>query len=470
MLYYAIVDLAANGGLGEVVQRAAPVLSQPVNDNRLVAIRHQNQRDYWLVVRTRETRTFLAFPITSTGIGAAVPSLAGQGPYTYLGSGFASPDGRRLAWGGTELLSTNANGQNGTTQDCLTLYDFNPATGSVSRPVCIHRFPPRGTPVESGLPFSYDGNYIGRGAQLCFSPNSKVLYSAEDYLDAPAQRYRSHLYQYDLSQPTPEQVSSSRRLLTSLGSPTETPDSVRIFTFPQLAPDSTIWVSDGQKWGNGYVNNGGFKMTAAAVLRPDVVGPGCQFRRRVHWYARGVDSYGFPSIIANTLFAAPTLNYDAGCPGDSVRFWAGSPGGTAPRWDFGDATAGAANTAVGPFAAHFYARPGTYTVRLALPTGAVLTQPVTVAAGGGAEQTRVNIFTPNGDGLNEEFQPLRGAALADAHLRVFSRWGQLVYQTRDPAARWAGSGAAEGVYFYQLDYQDCRGQTRTIKGPVTLSR
>ena len=152
-----------------------------------------------------------------------------------------------------------------------------------------------------------------------------------------------------------------------------------------------------------------------------------------------------------------------------MQFWAGSAGDPAGlRWDFGEPGSGAANAGHGQYVAHRYARGGTYPVRLTLADGRVLTETVTVAPLPG-DFTHENIFTPNGDGLNDVFIPVR-EALPGGRLRVFGRWGQAVFSTTDPALRWDGAGAASGDYFYLLEYPDCRGQMQRRKGNVTLSK
>lgn len=83
--------------------------------------------------------------------------------------------------------------------------------------------------------------------------------------------------------------------------------------------------------------------------------------------------------------------------------------------------------------------------------------------------TRQNVFTPNADGLIDEFRPVR-QALPDGRLRVCSLRGTLVYQTAAPAAlRWDGTGAAGGEYGHPLDCPDCRGTLRQQRGSLTLA-
>ena len=62
-----------------------------------------------------------------------------------------------------------------------------------------------------------------------------------------------------------------------------------------------------------------------------------------------------------------------------------------------------------------------------------------------------NVFTPNGDGTNDEFRVMY-RSLAEFHCWVYDRWGKLVYEWDDPAKGWDGTingrPAAEGAYFY----------------------
>lgn len=49
-------------------------------------------------------------------------------------------------------------------------------------------------------------------------------------------------------------------------------------------------------------------------------------------------------------------------------------------------------------------------------------------------------FTPNNDGLNDGFGVLGGiGAITKYKLSVYNRWGQLVFQTTDPATKWFGT-------------------------------
>jgi gliding motility-associated-like protein len=51
-----------------------------------------------------------------------------------------------------------------------------------------------------------------------------------------------------------------------------------------------------------------------------------------------------------------------------------------------------------------------------------------------------NAFTPNGDGLNDVFKPIfRGFEPSLYHMQVYSKWGQLVFETNDMEKGWDGT-------------------------------
>ena len=66
-----------------------------------------------------------------------------------------------------------------------------------------------------------------------------------------------------------------------------------------------------------------------------------------------------------------------------------------------------------------------------------------------------NVFSPNGDGINDYFTPINMRAVRLESFTVYDRWGNLLFtQDQDPVRLWDGSTrngpAAEGVYFYVL--------------------
>ena len=76
-----------------------------------------------------------------------------------------------------------------------------------------------------------------------------------------------------------------------------------------------------------------------------------------------------------------------------------------------------------------------------------------------------NTFTPNNDGSNDLFTPYRSCFIAQIDFKVFNRWGQLVFQTQDPAINWDGKNLSgqllpDGAYYYV-----CRIFEQRLDGP-----
>ena len=90
-----------------------------------------------------------------------------------------------------------------------------------------------------------------------------------------------------------------------------------------------------------------------------------------------------------------------------------------------------------------------------------------------------NTFSPNGDGVNDVFL-VRGKGVYNVHsLRIFNRWGQLVFEKRnfmanDPAAGWDGKingkVADMDVYVYIVDIICDNSNIVPYKGNVALIR
>lgn len=84
-------------------------------------------------------------------------------------------------------------------------------------------------------------------------------------------------------------------------------------------------------------------------------------------------------------------------------------------------------------------------------------------------------FTPNNDGLNDFFQPHNALKALNYEFRVFNRWGQLVFQSRNWREKWDGriNGAYQttGVFVWMLSYTHRdTGKQVFRKGTVTLIR
>jgi len=81
-----------------------------------------------------------------------------------------------------------------------------------------------------------------------------------------------------------------------------------------------------------------------------------------------------------------------------------------------------------------------------------------------------NVFTPNGDGINDLFQ-IPGEGLASFQCEIFNRWGVEVAQVSDDNPTWDGKNYSEGVYFYTLRGKFFKDEKPlNMKGNLTLIR
>jgi gliding motility-associated-like protein len=84
-----------------------------------------------------------------------------------------------------------------------------------------------------------------------------------------------------------------------------------------------------------------------------------------------------------------------------------------------------------------------------------------------------NMFTPNGDGLNDILLVF-GNDIATMKLSIFSRWGEEIFISNTQSQGWDGTYKGEpvppGVYAYQLSITYLNGEEDFMKGTVTVVR
>ncbi|MBK9637998.1 MAG: hypothetical protein IPO63_09320 [Bacteroidetes bacterium] len=240
-----IVDLKLNNGLGAVTQKN--VMLDPVSTkDALMAVKHGNGKDWWLVTRKWDypnlafDNAFYVYLIDSTGIypqtvqteGALRQTNGGDIAFNYDGTMMAVCDIRNL----------------------IELYDFDRCTGMISSPLNIE------LPSTTG-PFKYY-------ASACFSPNNRFLYVLSILAIDEA-----YIYQYDL------QATNIATSKTQIGT---IMDSASV-AMMKLAPDGKIYIG---AWTNlpgsvypytqGYYNVVNSNLTV--INYPDSIGAACDFQ------------------------------------------------------------------------------------------------------------------------------------------------------------------------------------------------
>lgn len=82
-------------------------------------------------------------------------------------------------------------------------------------------------------------------------------------------------------------------------------------------------------------------------------------------------------------------------------------------------------------------------------------------------------FTPNGDKINDEFFVV-GTGVRALEIRIYDRWGALLYESNDPNFRWDGTNPETGeplptgVYMYRIKVDLEDGGRKQLKGTISL--
>ncbi|MCW3085444.1 MAG: hypothetical protein JWP12_2810 [Bacteroidetes bacterium] len=148
------------------------------------------------------------------------------------------------------------------------------------------------------------------------------------------------------------------------------------------------------------------------------------------------------------------------------------------QWNFADSALNAGtNTSIAMDPTHTYSDVGTYCVQLiATNTPAcadtttnclVITPDFTIYI--------PNAFTPDGNGLNEEFYA-KGENISQFEMLIYDRWGNLIFRADDINKHWKGTTNGNstpvpmGVYVYIINLKDKIGEKHQYIGHVTVIR
>jgi gliding motility-associated-like protein len=99
--------------------------------------------------------------------------------------------------------------------------------------------------------------------------------------------------------------------------------------------------------------------------------------------------------------------------------------------------------------------------------------PVTVVIADCETITVPNVFTPNGDGVNDEYTfPIVGATCFNC--KIYNRWGRLLYEWTDATKGWDGTNQRtgnvvnDGTYFYVLNWCSATAAQKEEAGFIQL--
>jgi gliding motility-associated-like protein len=85
-----------------------------------------------------------------------------------------------------------------------------------------------------------------------------------------------------------------------------------------------------------------------------------------------------------------------------------------------------------------------------------------------------NVFSPNGDGVNDLFLPVKAYNVEDLHLTIYNRWGQKLFESVQAEYGWngktGGRECSDGTYYWILSYHTLTDVRKELHGYLTLVR
>ncbi|HMT29760.1 MAG TPA: T9SS type A sorting domain-containing protein [Bacteroidia bacterium] len=282
-LYYTVIDMSLNGGLGGVVQKNVQLDNFKCTDG-LTAIKHGNGRDWWILLRRWDTVNdlFYKYLITPSGISNVIIQNIGSPTNNGFTKMKFSPDGNKFAMINLPGL--------------MELYDFDRCTGDISNPVTIH-------PEPTSPPY-------GRFWSCEFSLNGRFLYVATNDIN-------SHLYQYDLLSPNP---ATSRIILTSNS------NYLIGYGFLKRGPDDKIYFSTAYQcdafpycypYPDSVYNQ--YNMNLSVINSPDSLGLACNYTpysfylggKRTYYGLPNNPDYDMPALVGSPCDTLVSINEPA---------------------------------------------------------------------------------------------------------------------------------------------------------------
>lgn len=258
-LFYTKVDMSLHGGLGAVTQKNVILTTDAFAPGELVATKHANGRDWWLISHLHLSGKFLKYLIDLNGVhGPFVQTIgvskiySGQAAFSQDGSLFASYD--------------NTNG--------LEVFAFNRCNGELSKY--------RHVDILDGL----------FGAGVSISPNSRYIYVSSNL----------YLYQFDILSAN---FSDYDTVAVYDGFYSFVPPKATTFYHQALASDGKV-----------YINSFGDVHHLSIINNPDLPGLNCNVQQHsilMPGSSRSMPS--FPNYYLGPLIGSPC---DGSTPVNSI--------------------------------------------------------------------------------------------------------------------------------------------------------
>ncbi len=299
-IHYSKVDLALNGGNGDVVVNEKNVFLADTASEKLAAVKKPG--GFWIIGQKVGTNQFYTFEVTSAGVNTS-PIVSNtdwvvSSPYGTMAINSA----------GDKIAAVDK-------QDSILIYDFNSVTGLVSSDYKI------GSTMPSNPMYGLE-----------FSSDAKILYMASESSE--------DIRQFDLTLANSIAISASETMIGNNGQ-----GGGQL----QMGPDGRIYCA--------RIN----QTFLSAITEPNVLGVGCNWIDTAVVLTSN-SQFGLPTFIQS--FFNASFSFSEICSGDSTVFFIDTAGVDSANWNFGDPASGVENTSTLFSPTHLFTDTGEYTVTL----------------------------------------------------------------------------------------------------------
>jgi PKD repeat protein len=229
-IYYSIVDMAENNGLGKVVKKQVVISNDTLEFSKLTATRHANGRDWWLALGGYDTNFIYTFIVQDTTIRLNNKQKVDSIIYNGYGQATFAPNGEFYA------NISSISDQKGTK---IYLYKFDRCSGHF-------------TPIDQ-----WHVNKTIFDIGVAFSPDSKIFYF----------NFWPYIFQIDLQSPKKriDTLAINDYYIEDIGGGFK---RYNPFGFLQLGPDNRLYCVPNSESRNMHVIN-----------HPNVLGEGAELKQ-----------------------------------------------------------------------------------------------------------------------------------------------------------------------------------------------
>jgi len=321
-LWYSIIDLNEDNGFGAVIEKGI-LLNQAYDaQEKLFAVKHENNEDIWIITRKIKDNKFASFLLSSTGINTTpVLSEALVMPYT------TSDDTRghlKISYNKEYLLSCYWYSD---PPNIIEVCKFDATTGAIDYLYYEIKLDEQGRKL---IPFGIE-----------FSPDSKYVYISFTTKDDDVD-----IYQYDM------QYIENAGLFTQ--------SAIKISSGPgiglQLATDGRIYCSYPEEVGAPPYHY------VSVINEPWKRGIECDFETDVIDMGNAKVLYCFPNMLLDYLYR---FEWEGSCsePDNGITFHPNfQPTPETIIWNFSDPNAGSDSISTELYPTHYFTHGGEFEV------------------------------------------------------------------------------------------------------------